>query len=283
MSLSSLPELRAREGASIWKQRGKRSPEETEEARLQVESSASMRLTVDFAKCRGHLLGFCLDIGLAKLNNIYFFSLFHFFLFCLFVFSFDKCSKRLHSRQRNVFTNKIVHELYKLWQGEAACSKGTLSRRILSALTLCHTGTWVWKAESTVCHRKPNAALKPSTWQPSPQPSILHFLAREMTAEHRLTPCWVKALICLHWFNSSSADPVWHGCHPPARSNPDCRWAAIAATQQGAVWDKGLTEGLRVPNKQDAHPRTGWRAGQCCALDVTTESCRYQGTVPSAL
>lgn len=179
----------------------------------------------------------------AKLINIYFFSLFNFFLLCLFVFSFNKCSEPLHSRHRNVFTNKIVHELYKLWQGEAACSK---AGRILMVLSLCHTG--VWKAESTVCHRKPNAALKPTTWQLSTQPSILHFLSREITAEYRLTPCWVKALICLHCSNSSSADPVWHGCHPTARSNPGCRWAGIAVPQQGAVWDKGTA----APDRQDA-------------------------------
>lgn len=182
-------------------------------------------------------------MGSAKLINIYFFSLFHLFLFCLFVFSFDKCSKPLHSRQRNVFTNKIVHELYKLWQGEAARSKA-LSTRILTALNLCHAGIWVWKTESTVCHRKPNAALKPTTWQLSTQPSILHFLSRKITAECRLTPCWAKALICLYSSNSSSADPVWHGCHPTARSNPDYRWAGVALTQQGAVWDKDLIERL---------------------------------------
>lgn len=137
--------------------------------------------------------------------------------------------------------------------------------------------------QSTVCHRKPNAALKPTTWQLSTQPSILHFLSREITAEYRLTPCWVKALICLCCSNSSSADPVWHGCHPTARSNPDYRWAGIALTQQGAVWDKDLIEGLlSQTNRMHIQGLTEGQ-GRVVHWKLPQEAVGTRGAVPSTL
>lgn len=61
------------------KTEGKRSPEGTEDARLQVESSASIRLTVDFAKCLWAFAWFLFGHGISKIYQYLLFLVVSFF------------------------------------------------------------------------------------------------------------------------------------------------------------------------------------------------------------
>lgn len=75
MSLSALLELRAKDGESISKQRGRTSLEEIQNARLQVKSSASKRLKADFVIAFSCLLvWFFILFGLGTSKSIFTFS-----------------------------------------------------------------------------------------------------------------------------------------------------------------------------------------------------------------